>query len=174
MKTVKDYIRTIPDFPEEGILFRDVTTVLQDPEGLRLAIDELQARLEGVEFDVLVGAESRGFIFGMPLAYNLGKPFALVRKAGKLPWETISQEYALEYGTATVEMHTDAIKPGQRVVMIDDLLATGGTMAAGIKLVERLGGEVVKALFLIELPALNGRAALEGYDVDTVVSFDGK
>ena len=174
MKTVKDYVRTIPDFPEEGILFRDVTTVLQDAEGLHLAIDELQKRLDGVDFDVLVGAESRGFIFGMPLAYNLKKSFALVRKAGKLPCEVISQEYALEYGTATVEMHTDAIKPGQRVVMIDDLLATGGTMAAGIKLVERLGGEVVKVLFLIELPELGGRAALAGYDVDSVVSFDGK
>lgn len=174
MKSVKDYVTTIPDFPEPGILFRDVTSVLQDPEGLRLSIDELQKLLEGVEFDVLVGAESRGFIFGMPLAYNLGKPFALVRKAGKLPREVISQEYDLEYGTATVEMHTDAIRPGQRVVMIDDLLATGGTMGAGIKLVERLGGEVVKVLFLIELKGLNGRAALEGYDVASVVSYDGK
>ena len=174
MKTVKDYVNTIPDFPEPGIMFRDVTSVLQDAEGLRLAIDELQKRLEGVEFDVLVGAESRGFIFGMPLAYNLGKPFALVRKAGKLPRETVSQEYALEYGTATVEMHTDAIKPGQRVVMIDDLLATGGTMNAGIKLVERLGGQVVKVLFLLELEGLNGRAALKGYDVESVASYDGK
>lgn len=174
MKTVKDYVVTIPDFPEPGILFRDVTSVLQDAEGLRLAIDELQKRLEGVDFDVLVGAESRGFIFGMPLAYNLGKPFALVRKAGKLPRETVSQEYDLEYGTATVEMHTDAIKPGQRVVMIDDLLATGGTMGAGIKLVERLGGQVVKVLFLLELKGLNGRAALSGYDVESVEIYDGK
>lgn len=174
MKTVKDYVVTIPDFPEPGIMFRDVTSVLQDAEGLRLAIDELQKRLEGVDFDVLVGAESRGFIFGMPLAYNLGKPFALVRKAGKLPRETVSQEYDLEYGTATVEMHTDAIKPGQRVVMIDDLLATGGTMGAGIKLVERLGGQVVKVLFLLELKGLNGRAALNGYDVESVEIYDGK
>ena len=174
MKTVADYVRTIPDFPEPGILFRDVTSVLQDADGLRLAVDELQKRLEGLDFDVIAGAESRGFIFGMPLAYNLGKPFVLVRKAGKLPCETISQEYALEYGTATVEMHTDAVKPGQRVVLIDDLLATGGTMGAAIRLVERLGGNVVKVLFLLELTGLNGRAALAGYDVDSVVSYDGK
>ena len=174
MKTVKEYVRTIPDFPEPGIMFRDVTSVLQDADGLQLAIDELQKRLEGVDFDVLVGAESRGFIFGMPLAYNLHKPFALVRKAGKLPCEVIRQEYALEYGTATVEMHTDAVKPGQRVVLVDDLLATGGTMEAAAKLVERLGGEVVKMLFLLELKGLEGRARLANYTVDTVVSYDGK
>ncbi len=174
MKTIKDYVRTIPDFPEPGILFRDVTTVIQDADGLQLAIDELQKRLEGVEFDVLVGAESRGFIFGMPLAYNLHKPFVLVRKAGKLPCEVIRQEYALEYGTATVEMHKDALQPGQRVVLIDDLLATGGTMKAAAQLVERLGGEVVKMLFLLELKGLDGRAKLAEYTVDTVVSYDGK
>ena len=174
MKTIKDYVRTIPDFPEPGILFRDVTTVIQDADGLQLAIDELQKRLEGVEFDVLVGAESRGFIFGMPLAYNLHKPFVLVRKAGKLPCEVIRQEYALEYGTATVEMHRDALQPGQRVVLIDDLLATGGTMKAAAQLVERLGGEVVKMLFLLELKGLDGRAKLAEYTVDTVVSYDGK
>ncbi len=174
MKTIKDYVRTIPDFPEPGILFRDVTTVIQDADGLQLAIDELQKRLEGVEFDVLVGAESRGFIFGMPLAYNLHKPFVLVRKAGKLPCEVIRQEYALEYGTATVEMHKDSLHPGQRVVLIDDLLATGGTMKAAAQLVERLGGEVVKMLFLLELKGLDGRAKLAEYTVDTVVSYDGK
>ncbi|MBQ8683762.1 MAG: adenine phosphoribosyltransferase [Clostridia bacterium] len=174
MKTVKDYIRTIPDFPEPGIMFRDVTSVLQDADGLQLAIDELQKKLEGVDFDVLVGAESRGFIFGMPLAYNLHKPFALVRKAGKLPCQVIRQEYALEYGTATIEMHTDAIKPGQRVVIIDDLIATGGTVKAATQLVEQLGGEVVKILFLLELKGLNGRETLAGYDVDAVVSYDGK
>lgn len=174
MKTIKDYVRTIPDFPEPGILFRDVTTVIQDADGLQLAIDELQKRLEGVEFDVLVGAESRGFIFGMPLAYNLHKPFVLVRKAGKLPCEVIRQEYALEYGTATVEMHKDSLQPGQRVVLIDDLLATGGTMKAAAQLVERLGGEVVKMLFLLELKGLDGRAKLAEYTVDTVVSYDGK
>ncbi len=174
MKTVKDYIRTIPDFPEEGIMFRDVTSVLQDADGLQLAIDELQKRLENVEFDVLVGAESRGFVFGMPLAYNLHKPFVLVRKAGKLPCEVVQKEYALEYGTATIEMHKDSIKPGQRVVLIDDLIATGGTIKAAAELVESLGGEVVKILFLLELKGLEGRKQLAKYDVDTVVSYDGK
>lgn len=174
MKTVKDYIRTIPDFPEEGIMFRDVTSVLQDADGLQLAIDELQKRLENVEFDVLVGAESRGFVFGMPLAYNLHKPFVLVRKAGKLPCEVVQKEYALEYGTATIEMHKDSIKPGQKVVLIDDLIATGGTIKAAAELVESLGGEVVKILFLLELKGLEGRKLLAGYDVDTVVSYDGK
>lgn len=174
MKTVKDYIRTIPDFPEPGIMFRDVTSVLQDAEGLRLAIDELQKKLEGLEFDVIAGAESRGFIFGMPLAYNLGKPFALIRKKGKLPMEVVSKEYDLEYGTATIEMHKDAILPGQRVVLIDDLIATGGTMLAAAQLVEELGGEVVKMLFLLELAGLNGREKLAGYDVDTVVTYEGK
>ncbi len=174
MKTVADYITTIPDFPEEGIMFRDVTSVLQDADGMALAIDELQKRLEGVEFDVIAGAESRGFIFGMPLAYNLHKPFVPIRKAGKLPREVIRKEYALEYGTATVEMHKDAIKSGQRVVLIDDLIATGGTMRAGAELVEELGGTVVKMLFLVELAGLNGRAALEGYDVDSVVVYEGK
>ena len=174
MKTVADYITTIPDFPEEGIMFRDVTSVLQDADGMTLAIDELQKRLEGVEFDVIAGAESRGFIFGMPLAYNLHKPFVPIRKAGKLPRDVIRKEYALEYGTATVEMHKDAIKPGQRVVLIDDLIATGGTMRAGAELVEELGGTVVKMLFLVELAGLNGRAALEGYDVDSVIVYEGK
>ncbi len=174
MKTVADYITTIPDFPEEGIMFRDVTSVLQDADGMTLAIDELQKRLEGVEFDVIAGAESRGFIFGMPLAYNLHKPFVPIRKAGKLPREVIRKEYALEYGTAMVEMHKDAIKPGQRVVLIDDLIATGGTMRAGAELVEELGGTVVKMLFLVELAGLDGRAALAGYDVDSVVVYEGK
>ena len=174
MKTVKDYIRTIPDFPEPGIMFRDVTSVLQDADGLRLAIDELQKKLEGVEFDLLVGAESRGFIFGMPLAYNLHKPFVPVRKAGILPCAVVQKEYALEYGTATIEIHKDAIQPGQRVVLIDDLIATGGTIKAAAELVESLGGEVVKILFLLELKGLEGRKALTGYDVDSVVTYDGK
>ncbi len=174
MKSVKDYIRTIPDFPEPGILFRDVTTVLQDAEGLKLAIDELQKRLEGLDFDVIAGAEARGFIFGMPLAYNLGKPFVPIRKKGKLPWEVIQKEYALEYGTATIEVHKDAILPGQKVVLVDDLIATGGTMLAAAQLVEALGGEVVKILFLLELTGLEGRQALADYDVDTVVSYEGK
>ena len=174
MKTVKDYITTIPDFPEPGIMFRDITSVIQDADGLQLAIDSLQDLLKDVEFDVIAGAESRGFIFGMPLAYNLKKPFVLIRKKGKLPRETVSKEYALEYGTATIEMHKDAIKPGQRVVLIDDLIATGGTMKASAELVEELGGKVVKILFLLELAGLNGRDILKGYDVETVVSYEGK
>lgn len=126
MKTVKDYIRTIPDFPEKGIMFRDVTSVIQDADGLKLAIDEMIKRLDGLDFDVIAGAESRGFVFGMPIAYALHKPFVMVRKAGKLPCETVSKTYDLEYGTATIEMHKDSIKPGQKVVLVDDLIATGG------------------------------------------------
>ena len=174
MKTVHDYILSIPDFPEPGIIFRDITTVIQDPDGLQLAIDEMQKQLEGIDFDVIVGAESRGFIFGMPLAYNLHKGFVLVRKKGKLPRETIEQTYDLEYGSATVEMHKDSIKPGQKVVIVDDLIATGGTIEAIVKMVERLGGEVVHISFLLELAGLNGRERLKGYDVSSVVSYPGK
>lgn len=174
MKTMKDYILTIPDFPEPGIMFRDITSVLQDADGLQLAIRELQSRLEGLEFDVIAGTESRGFIFGAPLAYNLHKPFALIRKQGKLPREVVSREYELEYGTATIEMHRDAIRPGQKVVLIDDLIATGGTMKAATELIEELGGEVVDILFLIELAGLNGRETLKKYPVDAVVTYEGK
>lgn len=174
MKKVEEYIRTIPDFPEKGIMFRDVTSVVQDADGLKLAIDEMAKLLEGVDFDVIAGAESRGFIFGMPLAYLLHKPFVLIRKAGKLPCETVSETYDLEYGQATIEIHKDAIAPGQRVVLVDDLIATGGTMKAAAHLVEQLGGEVAKMLFLIELKGLNGRKLLEGYDVASVVAYDGK
>lgn len=174
MKTVKDYIRTIPDFPEKGIMFRDVTSVIQDADGLKLAIDEMIKKLDGLDFDVIAGAESRGFVFGMPIAYALHKPFVMVRKAGKLPCETVSKTYDLEYGTATIEMHKDSVKPGQKVVLVDDLIATGGTMQAAAALVEELGGEVVKMLFLIELAGLNGRKLLSKYDVDAVVSYDGK
>lgn len=174
MKTVKDYIRTIPDFPEKGIMFRDVTSVIQDADGLKLAIDEMIKKLDGLDFDVIAGAESRGFVFGMPIAYALHKPFVMVRKAGKLPCETVSKTYDLEYGTATIEMHKDSIKPGQKVVLVDDLIATGGTMQAAAELVEELRGEVVKMLFLIELAGLNGRKLLSKYDVDAVVSYDGK
>ncbi|MCM1496550.1 MAG: adenine phosphoribosyltransferase [Bacteroides sp.] len=174
MKKLEDYVVTIPDFPEPGILFRDVTSVIQDADGLQLAIDSLQSLLEGLEFDVLVGAESRGFIFGMPLAYNLHKPFVLVRKKGKLPRETISKEYALEYGTAVIEMHKDAILPGQRVVLVDDLIATGGTMKAAAEMVEELGGEVVKIIFLMELAGLKGRDVLKKYDVASVITYEGK
>ena len=174
MKELNDYVRSIPDFPEPGIIFRDITTVLQDADGFQLAIDEMKKLLEGVEFDVVVGAESRGFIFGAPLAYALGKPFVLVRKKGKLPCETIEQEYELEYGKATLEIHTDAIQKGQRVVIVDDLIATGGTMKAAADLVERLGGEVVKLIFLMELAGLKGREKLAGYDVGAALIYEGK
>ena len=161
MKAIEEYVRSIPDFPEPGIIFRDVTSILQDAEGLHLAIDLMQEKLKDVEFDVVVGPESRGFIFGVPIAYNLHKPFIPIRKKGKLPCETVSVEYELEYGTATIEMHKDAIKPGQRVVIIDDLIATGGTNEAMVKLIEGLGGKVVKTVFLMELAGLKGRERLE-------------
>ncbi len=174
MKTVKDYVLTIPDFPEPGIMFRDLTSVLQDADGFQLAIDEMLNLLDGVDFDVIAGAESRGFILGAPLAYNLGKPFVPIRKQGKLPRDVVWQEYELEYGSAVIEMHRDAIKPGQKVVLIDDLLATGGTMAACAKLIEEVGGTVQSILFLMELEGLNGRSKLEGYDVKSVVAYEGK
>ena len=174
MKKIEEYVRSIPDFPEPGIIFRDVTSILQDAEGLKLSIDLIQEKLEGVDFDVVAGTESRGFIFGVPVAYNLHKPFVPVRKKGKLPCETVSMEYALEYGTAEIEMHKDAIKPGQKVVVIDDLIATGGTIEAAIKLIEQLGGEVVKVVFLMELAGLKGREKLAGYDVESVICYEGK
>ena len=174
MKKMEDYVRSIPDFPEPGIIFRDVTSVLQDADGLHMAIDKMQELLADTEFDVLAGAESRGFIFGMPIAYNLHKPFVLVRKAGKLPCETVSRTYELEYGSATIEMHKDSIKPGQKVVIVDDLIATGGSVEAAIKLVEELGGEVVKVVFLMELAGLKGRERLKGYNVASVICYDGK
>ena len=174
MKKLEDYVVSIPDFPEPGIIFRDVTSILQDADALRMAIDQLQARLDGVDFDVIVGAESRGFIFGMPMAYNLGKPFVPVRKKGKLPRATIEETYELEYGSATVEIHTDAIKPGDKVVLVDDLIATGGTIEAAAKLVERLGGVVVKVLFVMELAGLEGRKKLANYDVESVIVYEGK
>ena len=173
-KTVADYVRTIPDFPEKGIMFRDITTVLADPDGFKLAIDDLVKALEGLDFDVIAGTESRGFIFGTPLAYLLHKPFVLIRKKGKLPAETVEQTYDLEYGTATIEMHKDSIKPGQRVVIIDDLIATGGTIEAAIKMIEELGGTVVKCVFLMELAGLNGREKLKGYTVESVLCYEGK
>ena len=174
MKTLEDYIRTIPDFPKKGIMFRDITTVLKDPDGLKLSIDEMTKLIGDTDFDVIVGSESRGFIFGVPIAYNLHKAFVPVRKPGKLPAETVSQSYDLEYGQATIEIHKDAIKPGQKVVIVDDLIATGGTAEAAIKLVERLGGKVVKCVFLIELAGLEGRKLLKGYDVEAAVTYPGK
>ena len=174
MKKIEEYVRSIPDFPEEGIIFRDVTSILQDADGLHLSIDLIQEKLKDVDFDVVVGTESRGFIFGGPVAYNMHKPFVPVRKKGKLPCETISMKYDLEYGTAEIEMHKDSICPGQKVVVIDDLIATGGTIEAAIKLIEQLGGEVVKVIFLMELAGLEGRKKLSAYDVDSVICYDGK
>mgnify|MGYP000857723492 CR=1 FL=1 len=172
-KRVEDYITSIPDYPKPGIIFRDITSVLQDAEGFHLAIDQMIRLLDGVEFDVICGAESRGFVFGAPIAYALKKPFVLVRKEGKLPRQTIRQSYELEYGQATVEMHTDSIKPGQSVVLVDDLIATGGTIEASAKLVERLGGRVSKIIFLMELAGLKGRERLSKYDLDSVVVYPG-
>ena len=174
MKPLEVYVRSIPDFPEPGIIFRDITSILQDADGLKLAIDSMQKCLDDVEFDVVVGTESRGFIFGVPIAYNLHKPFVPVRKKGKLPCETISQSYDLEYGSATIEMHKDSIKPGQKVVIVDDLIATGGTVEAAIKMVEALGGEVVRVVFLMELAGLKGRERLKDYSVSSVLRYEGK
>ena len=173
MKKVEDYIRSIPDFPEPGIIFRDITTILQDPDGLKLAVDGLIDMLKDVEYDVVVGPESRGFIFGVPVAYAEHKRFVPVRKKGKLPCETIAMEYDLEYGTAVIEMHKDSIKPGQKVVIVDDLMATGGTMEAIIKLIEQLGGEVVKICFVMELAGLKGREKLSKYPVESLVIYEG-
>ena len=173
MKKIEEYVRNIPDFPEKGIIFRDVTTVLQDAEGLKLAIDSMIRLLDGVEFDVVVGTESRGFIFGVPIAYALGKPFVPVRKRGKLPCETIAAKYDLEYGSAEIEMHQDSIVPGQRAILVDDLIATGGTVEACISLIEQLGGEVVKIIFLMELAGLKGRDKLGKYDVASVITYEG-
>lgn len=174
MKKLEEYVRSIPDFPEEGIIFRDVTSVLQDADGLHLAIDEMQELVKDLEIDVVAGAESRGFIFGTPIAYNLHKPFVLIRKKGKLPCETVEMSYELEYGTATIEMHKDSIQPGQKVLIVDDLIATGGTTEAMIKLVESLGGVVVGVVVMIELAGLHGREKIAGYRLDSAIRYEGK
>lgn len=174
MKKLEEYVRSIPDFPEPGVIFRDVTSILQDADGLSLAIDSMQSYLKDMDLDVIVGLESRGFMFGVPIAYNLHKAFVPVRKKGKLPCETISQTYDLEYGSEEIEIHKDAIKPGQKVAVVDDLIATGGTVEAAVKLIERLGGEVVKIVFLMELEGLKGREKLKGYNVDSVIRYEGK
>ena len=170
MKKLEEYIRSIPDFPEPGIIFRDVTSVLQDADGLRLAIDTMQDLVKDLEYDVVAGAESRGFIFGTPIAYNNHKPFVLIRKKGKLP----SVDYDLEYGKATIEMHKDSIKPGQKVLVVDDLIATGGTTEAMIQLIESLGGKVVGVVVLMELAGLKGRDRLAGYRLDSAITYEGK
>ena len=173
-KKLEEYVITIPDFPEPGIMFRDITSVIQDPDGLKLAVDGLVDLLKDAAFDLIVGPESRGFIFGVPVAYLKGKGFVPVRKKGKLPRETIKQEYDLEYGQAVIEVHTDAVKPGQKVVIVDDLMATGGSAEAAVKLVEKLGGQVVKLVFVMELAGLKGRERLKGYDVESLIIYEGK
>tara|TARA_R110002124_G_scaffold13349_27_gene61831 strand:- start:752 stop:1285 length:534 start_codon:yes stop_codon:yes gene_type:complete len=172
---LREYIRTIPDFPHEGILFRDVTTLFNDAQGLRQAVDQMADALSDHQFDQIAGLEARGFMLGAALAYKLGLGFTMIRKAGKLPGTTIGQDYALEYGTARVEVHDDAIQAGQRVLLFDDLIATGGTAEAGIKLIEKLGGQVTMAAFIIDLPALGGREKIEKMGVPTHVlcAFDG-
>ena len=174
MKELKDYVRTIPNFPEEGIMFRDITSVLQDADGFHLAIDKMQEMVADLDFDVVLGAESRGFIFSAPIADNRGKALVPVRKKGKLPCETIQVEYDLEYGKAVLELHKDAIKPGQKVLIVDDLIATGGTTEAMIKLIESLGGEVVGVVVLMELAGLKGREKIAGYRLDSAIVYPGK
>lgn len=174
MKKLEEYVLSIPDFPEEGIIFRDVTSVLQDADGLQLAVNTMQEKVRDLDYDVVVGPESRGFIFGTPIAYNNKKPFVLIRKAGKLPRETVSVSYDLEYGQATIEMHRDSIKPGQRVLIVDDLIATGGTTEAMVKLIESLGGVVVGIVVLIELAGLKGREKLKAYRLDAAICYPGK
>ena len=173
MKPIEEYVRSIPDFPEEGIIFRDVTSILEDAEGLHLAVDLIQEKIGETEFDVVVGPESRGFIFGVPVAYNLHKSFVPVRKKGKLPCETITMKYDLEYGSAEIEMHKGSIRPGQKGVIVDDLMATGGTMEAIVKLIEQMGGKVVKIVCLMELAGLKGREKLEAYDMESVIVYPG-
>lgn len=170
-KTLKELIRDVPDFPTDGILFRDITPVLQDADAFCEVIRSMAEKVECMKPDVVVGVESRGFILGTPIAFELGIGFVPVRKMGKLPAETIRADYALEYGTNTVEMHKDAIKAGQRVIIIDDLLATGGTAAASIQLTEELGGEVAGLIFLVELTFLNGRDKLKGYRTESLVAY---
>lgn len=174
-KTVKDYIRTIVDFPHEGILFRDVTTLFADPRGFRMCVDQLLAPYAGMRIDKVAGLEARGFILGGAVAHQLSTGFIPIRKKGKLPGATISESYKLEYGEATVEVHDDAIQPGEKVLLVDDLLATGGTAEAGIKLIERLGAQVVGCAFVVDLPDLGGRRKLEslGMDVHALCAFDG-
>jgi adenine phosphoribosyltransferase len=174
MSALEKYVTTITDFPHKGVLFRDITTVIQDPEGFKLAVSGLVKMLIGVDFDLVLGSESRGFVFGAPVAYALGKGFVLVRKKGKLPRETISAEYDLEYGQATLEMHRDSVVKGQKVAIVDDLIATGGTTDAIVRMVEELGGEVVKICFVIELAGFEGRKRFSKYPVESLLTYEGK
>ncbi|QPH52315.1 adenine phosphoribosyltransferase [Pontivivens ytuae] len=174
-KSIQDYIRTIPDFPHEGIMFRDVTTLFNDARGFRMAVDMLLHPFAGQPIDRVAGLEARGFILGGAVAHQLGIGFIPIRKAGKLPHDRIAQDYQLEYGQATVEIHTDSIQAGESVLIVDDLLATGGTAEAGIKLIERLGGKVAGCAFVVDLPELGGRQRLEamGVDVHALTAFEG-
>ena len=174
MQDLKAIIRSVPGFPKEGIVFRDITTLLKDPKGLVNAVDAMCAPFAGEKIDQVIGIESRGFIFGAPIAITFGAGFVPVRKPGKLPADTVAETYELEYGTDTIEIHTDAIPKGSRVLLVDDLLATGGTMAACARLVDKLGGEVAGISFLIELSFLGGRAKLDGYRVASVVNYDAE
>ena len=174
MRKIDDYITSIPDFPEPGIIFRDITTVIGSAEGLQLAVDEMAARMDEEEFDVIAGLESRGFLFGMPIAYKLRKPFIPIRKKGKLPRETVEASYTLEYGVATIEVHKDDVKPGDRVMLVDDLIATGGTLEAAARLLTQLGAKVVKIVCLMELAGLHGRDRIQDYTVESIVSYEGK
>lgn len=174
MKELKDYVTSIPNFPKEGIMFRDVTSVLENKEGLRLAIDAIDEKLKDVDFDAVMAPESRGFIFGMPVAYNLNKAFIPVRKKGKLPRETISEDYALEYGTATLEIHKDSLKPGDKVVIIDDLIATGGTLEAMLRLAQRSGAQVVKVVSLIELVDFKVRDRIKDVEIESIIKYEGE
>ncbi len=174
MKKLEEYVRSIPDFPEEGIIFRDITSVLQDADGLQLAINSMQDLVKDLDYDVVVGPESRGFIFGTPIAYNNKKSFVPIRKKGKLPCETVEIDYDLEYGKATIEIHKDSIKPGQKVLIVDDLIATGGTTEAMVKLIESLGGEVVGIVVMIELAGLKGRERLKDYRLESAICYEGK
>ena len=168
---LKDYIRNIKDYPKEGILFRDITTLLKDKDAFKLAIDKMAEQVQDKKVDLIVGAESRGFLIGSALAYKMNCGFIPVRKKGKLPYKTISEEYALEYGTDTLFMHEDAIKKGDNVLVVDDLIATGGTALAMIKMVEKLGGTVIGSSFLIELEELNGRKEIEKYPINVLIKY---
>ena len=171
MDNLKKMVRDIPDFPKKGIIFKDITPILQNPKGLREAVETISNHYKSKKVDIVVGAEARGFILAPTVAFNLGAGFVPVRKPGKLPYEKISMSYALEYGTDTLEMHKDAIKKGQQVLMVDDLLATGGTMATCCRMVETLGGNIVGCAFLIELAFLNGKKALSKYDVYSLIKY---
>lgn len=171
---LEDYVMTIPDFPEPGVMFRDITSLIQDPDGLKMSVDGLVDSLKDIDFDVVLGLESRGFIFGTAIAYALHKGFVPIRKKGKLPRETVSVKYDLEYGQAEIELHKDAIKPGEKVVIVDDLIATGGTLEAACKLVEMLGGKVERISVVMELAGLNGRERLKNYDLKSLICYSGK